>query len=58
MAQEAADTLVQFGTDDVLEFAGLRVRFVIVNAKCVFEQAFRQSMAPHDVSRAALSAIG
>ena len=36
MAQEAADALVEFGTDNVLEFASLRMRFVIVNAKCVF----------------------
>jgi NADH/NAD ratio-sensing transcriptional regulator Rex len=35
MAQECADALVEFGTDDVLEFAGMRVRFGIGNRKSV-----------------------
>src|SRR6266705_2099954 len=35
MPEERADTLVQFGADDVFEFAGLRVRLGIVNGKSV-----------------------
>ncbi len=58
MAKEAADALVEFRADDVLEFAGLGVRFVVVNPKRVFEQALGQTMAPHHVARAAFSAIG
>jgi hypothetical protein len=58
MAEEAADALVEFRADDVLEFAGLGVRFVVVNAKRVFEQTLGQAMAPHHVARAALPAIG
>src|SRR4029077_3402795 len=44
MAEEAADTLVQFRADDVLEFAGLGVRFVVINAKGIFEQTLGQAM--------------
>jgi hypothetical protein len=58
MAQEAADALIEFGADDVLKLAGLRVRFVVVDAKRVFEQALGQTMAPHHVACAASSAIG
>ena len=58
MAQEAADALVEFWADDVLEFAGLRMRFVVVNAKRVFEQALSKPMSSHHVARATLSAIG
>ena len=40
MAKERADALVQFRADDVLEFAGLRMRFGIVDGKSVLEKAF------------------
>ena len=39
MAEEAADALIEIGADDVLEFAGLRVSFGIINSEGVFEQA-------------------
>ena len=50
MAEERADALVQFRADDVFEFAGLRVRFGIVNREGVLEEALREPMAPdHDL---------
>ena len=39
MAKEGADALVEFGADDVFEFAGLAMCFVFVDAESVFEQA-------------------
>jgi len=54
VAEESANTLVQFRADDVFKFAGLRVRFVVLDAERVFEQAFRKAMAANNVSRPAL----
>ena len=39
MAKEGADALIQLRTDDVLEFAGLTVRFGIFDGERVFEQS-------------------
>jgi hypothetical protein len=57
MTQKTADALVEFGADNVLKFAGLRMRFVIVDAKCVLEESLGQTVAPHYVARAVSSAI-
>ena len=58
VTQEAADALVQFGADNVFKFASLAVRFVICNSESVFEQALRQAVPPHHITRATLPAIG
>ena len=55
MAEESADTLIQFRADDVLELASLRVQFGVVDGKCVFEEPLREAMAPDDISRALAS---
>jgi hypothetical protein len=39
VAQEGTDALVELGTDDVLEFAGLVVSFGVVYRKCILEKA-------------------
>src|SRR5256885_8823859 len=52
MPQKRADALVKLRTDDVLEFAGLVVRFRVVNLKRVFEQPLRQPITTHYVARA------
>src|ERR1700746_216825 len=57
MAQERADALVELGTDDVLEFAGVRVSFGIGDGECVSQQAFGETAAPHDIARA-IFAVG
>jgi hypothetical protein len=41
VAEERADTLVEVGRDDVLEAAGLLMRFGIVNRKSIGEEALR-----------------
>jgi hypothetical protein len=56
--QEATNALVQFRADDVFEFAGLRVRLVLVDAESILEQPLRQPVAPHYIARAVLPAIG
>ena len=58
MAEEAADALVQFGADDVFELASLTVRFVVVNAEGVFEEAFRETVTADDIAGAALATVG
>jgi hypothetical protein len=39
MAEECADALVQLRVNDVFELAGLRMRFGILDGKCVLEEA-------------------
>ena len=58
MAQECADTLVQLGTDDVLEFAGLIVGFGVVDREGVFEEALGQAVAADDIAGAASACVG
>jgi len=53
MAEEAADALVEFGADDVLELASLRVRLGIVDRKRVLEKPLGQPMTAHDIASAA-----
>ncbi len=38
MAEESANALIEFRADDVFEFAGLAVGFVLIDAEGVFEQ--------------------
>src|SRR5258708_19848800 len=58
VAEEAANALVQLGTDDVLEFAGLVARFGVVDRERVFEQTLRETMPAHNVARAAAARRG
>jgi hypothetical protein len=51
MAEERADALVQLGADDVLEFAGLRMRLGILDGKCVLEETLGQAVAADDAAR-------
>jgi hypothetical protein len=55
MTEECADALVQLRADDVFEFAGLRVRFGIVNRESVFEKTFGETMPADDVAGALAS---
>src|SRR5207248_4292919 len=57
VAKECANALVQLRADDVLEPAGLRVRFGFVDGKGVLEQALCQTMAAHHVP-CALAPLG
>jgi len=58
MAEETADALVEFGTDNVFEFASLAVRFLVVNAEGVLEKTFGEAVAADDIARAAFAAVG
>lgn len=55
MTEERADALIQFRADDVLELAGLRVQFGVVDGEGVFEESLREAMAPDDISRSLAS---
>jgi hypothetical protein len=57
VSKKSTDALVEFGTDDVFEFAGLRMSFGIVDGKSVFEKALGQAMTADHVS-CALAADG
>ena len=50
MAEKGADALVQFGADDVFEFAGLRVGFGIVDGEGVLEEALGEAVAADNVA--------
>ena len=57
VAEKCADALIQFGADDVLEFAGLVMRFRIVDGERVFEQPLGQAMSAHHIAGAAAARI-
>jgi hypothetical protein len=50
--KERADALVELGTDDVFEFASLRVCFGILDGESVFEETLGKAMAANNVTRA------
>ena len=50
MAEKRADALIEFGADDVLEPACLRMSLGVVYGKSIFEETFRQAMSAHDTS--------
>lgn len=56
--EEGADAFIEFGADDVLEFASLAVRFVVVNPKSVLKESLRKTMAAHNVTGTAAAAVG
>jgi hypothetical protein len=58
MPKEGADALVEFRADDVLEFAGLRVRFGVVNRESVLEETLGEAMAADNVAGALASRGG
>jgi hypothetical protein len=53
VAKESADTLVEFGRDDVFEAAGLLVDFGFIDGEGVGEEAFGEAVATNYVARAA-----
>ena len=55
MAEKRADALIKLRADDVLELAGVRIRFGFGHFECVGEQPLREAPAPHDVARAVLT---
>jgi len=55
MIQKCADAVIQLRADDVLELAGVIVRFGIGHGKCIGEQSLSQSMTPNNIARALLS---
>ena len=57
MTEEGADTLVEFGRDDVLEAAGLLMGFGVFDGKSIGEEAFSQAVATDNVARAARSRL-
>ena len=50
MAKKSANALVELGADDVFEFAGLRMRFGVVDGKSVLEEALGEAVAADDVA--------
>ena len=58
MAEEAADALVELWADDVLELAGLRIRFGIGDRKSVCKEPLGETAAADHVASAALARIG
>ena len=57
MAQEGADTLIEFGADDVLEAAGLLVSFRVADGKGVGEKTLGEAMTADNVAGAACSGV-
>jgi hypothetical protein len=55
VAQESADALVEFGADDVLEFAGLGLRLGVVDGEGILEEALGEAMTANNVASAAAS---
>jgi hypothetical protein len=57
VTKKSADTLIEFGTDDVFEFAGLGVGFGIIDGESVFEKALCEAMTAHHVASAATAGV-
>lgn len=57
MIQKRADPVIKLRADDVLELAGVRVRFGIGHGKCVREKPLGQPVAANHIARALLSAL-
>jgi len=55
MTEKRADALIEFGADDVLEPACLRMSLGVVYGKSIFEETFRQPMPADDAPRALAS---
>ena len=55
MAKEGANSLIKFRADDVLELAGLGVRFGVGNRESVLEEALRKTMAADNIAGPAAS---
>jgi hypothetical protein len=58
MAEERADALIEFGSDDVFETAGLQVRFGVFDGKSIGEEAFGKTMAADYIAGAARTGFG
>ena len=58
MSQKTANSLIKLRTDDVFELARLVMRFVIVNAKRVFEKPFSEAMTPYNIAGTVLAPVG
>ena len=58
MAEKRADALIELGTDDVFEFASLRVGLGIIDGEGIFEKALCQAMTPHHIASAAITSFG
>lgn len=58
MAEKRADALVEFGADDVLEFAGLRIGLSVWDCKSVSEEAFGKTTAADNVASTTLATVG
>src|SRR5262249_35219376 len=52
MAEEGADALIELRRNDVLEFAGLCVRFGFIDGERVFEEALGEAMPTNDIASA------
>ena len=58
MAEKRADALIELGTDDVFEFASLRVGLGIIDGEGIFEQALCEAMTAHYVASATITSFG
>jgi hypothetical protein len=58
MTEECADALIQLGADDVLELAGVRIRFVRGYRESIGEQPLGEPPAANDVTSPGFAALG
>ena len=58
VAQKSANALIEFGADDVFEFAGLGVGLGIINGEGVFEKALCEAMTADYITSATAAGVG
>jgi hypothetical protein len=58
VTEKCADTLIEFGADDVFEFARLGVGFGIIDGEGVFEKTLCQAMTANHIASAAITGLG
>jgi hypothetical protein len=57
MTEKSADALIEFGADDVFEFACLGVGFGIIDGESIFKKALREAMTAHYVASATAAGV-
>src|ERR1700693_116446 len=56
--EKSADALIELGTDDVFEFAGLGMGLGIIDGEGVFEETLCKAMSPHHIASATIASLG
>ena len=58
VTEKSANALIEFGADDVFEFASLGVGLGIIDGESIFEKALCEAMTADHIAGAAATSLG